>query len=33
MLGQEMRWVPREELETLEFPPADAELIKILVQA
>ena len=33
MLGQEMRWVPREELETLEFPPADAELIKILVQS
>jgi 8-oxo-dGTP diphosphatase len=33
MLGQEMRWVRREELETLEFPPADAELIKILRQA
>jgi mutator protein MutT len=30
MLGQEIRWVRREELETLEFPPADAELIKIL---
>ena len=28
--GQEMRWVPREELKTLEFPPADAELIRIL---
>ena len=33
MLGQEMRWVHREELATLEFPPADAELIKILRQA
>jgi 8-oxo-dGTP diphosphatase len=30
MLGQEIRWVLREELETLEFPPADAELIEIL---
>ena len=29
-LGQEMRWVPRAELKTLEFPPADAELIKML---
>ena len=29
-LGQEMRWVSREELATLEFPPADAELIRIL---
>jgi len=28
--GQEMRWVPREELATLRFPPADDELIKIL---
>lgn len=27
LLGQEMRWVPREQLHTLEFPPADAELI------
>jgi 8-oxo-dGTP diphosphatase len=33
MLGQDMRWVPREELAALEFPPADAELIKILVRA
>jgi 8-oxo-dGTP diphosphatase len=31
-LDQEMRWVPREELTTLEFPPADAELIRLLVQ-
>ena len=27
MLGQEMRWVRREELDRLPFPPADAELI------
>ena len=24
LLGQEMRWVPREDLAALEFPPADA---------
>ena len=30
LLGQEMRWVLREELDTLEFPPADAELIRRL---
>ena len=30
MLGQRMQWVPRDELGTLEFPPADAELIGIL---
>jgi mutator protein MutT len=30
LLGQEMRWVPRGELASLEFPPADAELIRIL---
>jgi 8-oxo-dGTP diphosphatase len=30
LLGQEMRWVAREELAALEFPPADAELIEIL---
>ena len=29
-LGQEMRWVPRGELATLAFPPADAELIRRL---
>jgi 8-oxo-dGTP diphosphatase len=29
-LGQEMRWVRREELPTLDFPPADEELIRIL---
>ena len=27
-VGQEMRWVRREELATLQFPPADAELIR-----
>jgi len=27
LLGQEMRWVPREELRSLQFPPADDELI------
>jgi len=30
LLGQEMRWVPREELRSLDFPPADAELIERL---
>lgn len=30
LLGQEMRWVPRAELETLEFPEADRELIALL---
>ena len=28
--GQEMRWVPREELSGLAFPPADVELIRLL---
>ncbi|OFW27841.1 MAG: hypothetical protein A3H97_23595 [Acidobacteria bacterium RIFCSPLOWO2_02_FULL_65_29] len=28
--GQEMRWVTRLELQTLELPPADAELVRIL---
>ena len=27
LLGQEMRWVPRAELTSLRFPPADDELI------
>jgi mutator protein MutT len=30
LLGQEMRWVPREELRSLEFPAADEELIRVL---
>jgi 8-oxo-dGTP diphosphatase len=29
-LGQEMRWVARDELAALELPPADAELILLL---
>jgi 8-oxo-dGTP diphosphatase len=29
-LGQEMRWVAREELASLSFPPADTELIRML---
>ena len=29
MIGQEMRWVPRAGLASLEFPPADSELIRI----
>lgn len=30
MLGQEMRWIDRTELETLPFPEADRELITLL---
>jgi 8-oxo-dGTP diphosphatase len=30
-VGQEMRWVSREELLVLDFPPADAELIRLLI--
>lgn len=30
--GQEMRWVAREDLGTLEFPAADAELIRTLIR-
>jgi 8-oxo-dGTP diphosphatase len=29
-LGQEMRWVRREDLRTMEFPEADAALIALL---
>ena len=29
-LGQEMRWVPRDQLRSLGFPPADSELIEML---
>jgi mutator protein MutT len=32
MLGQEMQWAPRAQLEALEFPPADAELIRMLAR-
>ena len=33
LLGQEMRWVPRAELRALDFPPADAALIDLLVSS
>ena len=32
LLGQEMRWVSREEMLTLGFPDADEELIRILTE-
>jgi mutator protein MutT len=32
LLGQEMRWVARAELGTLQFPPADRELVALLTQ-
>lgn len=32
LLGQEMRWVAREDLGTLQFPPADDELIARLMR-
>src|SRR5574340_1034376 len=31
-LGQEMKWVGRDALRTLQFPPADAELIELLIE-
>lgn len=33
VLGQELRWITREEFGSLEFPPADAELIDGLINA
>ncbi len=30
MIGQEMEWIPRAELSSLTFPPADNELIRML---
>ena len=30
LVGQQMRWVPRAELASLAFPPADEELIRVL---
>ena len=30
LLGQEIQWIARARLATLEFPPADAELIRLL---
>lgn len=32
VLGQEMRWVSREDLAHLEFPAADQELIELLIR-
>jgi len=32
MLGQEMEWIARSELSSLLFPPADDELIRVLVE-
>jgi mutator protein MutT len=32
LLDQEMRWVRREDLASLEFPPADTELIAALTR-
>jgi mutator protein MutT len=32
LLGQDIRWVTREELGTLEFPEADEGLIKLLLR-
>ena len=32
LLGQEMRWVSRDELPELGFPPADEELIRVLTR-
>ena len=31
-LGQAMQWVPRAHLASLEFPPADVELIRLLTE-
>lgn len=33
LLGQQMRWVEREELPSLGFPPADRELIELLTRS
>jgi 8-oxo-dGTP diphosphatase len=33
LLGQEMCWVPRTELRSLDFPPADAALIELLTES
>jgi mutator protein MutT len=33
VLGQQMRWVPRQELATLGFPAADEALIKLLTES
>ena len=31
MFGQHMEWIPRRQLSSLLFPPADDELIKVLM--
>jgi len=31
LLGQQIRWVPRAELRTLDFPPADEDVIRLLM--
>ena len=33
LLGQQLRWVSRPQLETLQFPPADLELVRLLVNS
>jgi 8-oxo-dGTP diphosphatase len=33
VLGQELRWIARDDFAALEFPPADAELIDRLMNA
>ncbi len=33
MLGQALRWIARDEFTSMDFPPADAELIDGLVHA
>ena len=33
MVGQEMEWVARNDLSSLLFPPADVELIRMLIEA
>jgi 8-oxo-dGTP diphosphatase len=30
LIGQDMRWVQRADLHTLQFPPADAELLHLI---
>lgn len=32
LVGQEMRWVSRDELQSLQFPEADVELIELLTR-
>jgi 8-oxo-dGTP diphosphatase len=33
LLGQELRWITRDDFASMEFPPADAELIAGLIHA